>query len=297
MGLSFSQECCFKHAEAKNDIEFVQKQITEPASSFEIEAKYELLNARKSSLGLDAITKEFDPVLEKYKQIVKDIKLNSIFDSQDCFDILNGKFELEKSLPLVNGIHDKNLKLAYHARIKEEIIQKIRYHKIYYETDMKLSPIEFIKASLTMSIEDHMKYDSALESNDVLYSYREGDTLYYFTRICTKKVMIVPGKEIIIAFAMKHVGNGKFVEVIRSYTEPDFSDKNSCYDRTEMLTGIQLYEPIIGSEDLYRVKVYQHMNPKMGVGVKVIKPFIAKYYRGFFTNLFKVVEEWLQREN
>merc|ERR1739845_326345 len=130
----------------------------------------------------------------------------------------------------------------------------------------------------------------------------------------TNKMGMINGKEILNASAFKKLADGRCLEVYKSYEEPELYPVTKELDRLIMEKGGCLFEPVVddtaemkslikfGSDvesqaeakpvtQLWRANVYHFVCPQTKIGLKVIKPFVAKFWKHVFTNMFKVIED------
>jgi len=126
--------------------------------------------------------------------------------------------------------------------------------------------------------------------------------------------MKMPGKEILTASAFKKLPDGRYLEVYKSYEEPDFPITDE-FDRIVMDKGGCLFEPVIdetaemkslikfgsdieteskatANQQFWRASVYNFIDPKVNIGIKLLKIFLSKYWKNYYMNIFKVAENY-----
>jgi len=95
-----------------------------------------------------------------------------------------------------------------------------KLHEIRQSFEIKTDPLKFIYSDLCMDHSKKKKCDTQMETSDILYCYEEDGIIYYFHRITLKKVLMMKGKEVICACAIKKLEDGRIMEVSKSYDEP-----------------------------------------------------------------------------
>jgi len=328
---------CCTHIQTENDLAKFEKKFTTPAGSILIEdypaspsmmmkksSLIEFVYANRASIDIatdierSSIEITMDAKFDsentlKYKQIARDIELISLFDEVlKCIEDQNQ----EKFLKVTSGKYNSEENLNFKVDVKEHLVgeKKTRYHELRQKFDMKLNPLELVHAQITMPISEKKKYDSNMVSHDLIYCYEENNTIFYFHRLTTKKILAMPGKEILTASAFRKLADGRYLEVYKSYEEPEYPITDSL-DRIVMDKGGCLFEPVVdetaemkslikfgsdveteskatSSQQLWRASVYHFVDPKVNISVKLMKGFLGKYWKNVFMNMFKVVESY-----
>merc|ERR1712150_374725 len=195
-----------------------------------------------------------------------------------------------------SGKYNSEENLNFKFEVKEHLVgeNKTKYHELRQKFDMKLSPLELIHAQITMDISEKKKYDSNIVSHDLIYCYEENSTIFYFHRMTTKKILTMNGKEILLASAFRKLADGRYLEVYKSYEEPELYPMTDKLDRIFMERGGCLFEPIVdetaemkslikfgsdieteskatSSKQLWRANLYHFIDPKVNIGVKLMK--------------------------
>merc|ERR1711874_553420 len=145
-------------------------------------------------------------------------------------------------------------------------------------------------STLMMDLDLKKKYDNKMKSHDIIFCYEEQGTIFYFQRITTKKVLMSKGREIVLASAFAPMGEGKYIDVCKSYDESSFP-LNDDFERLDFKKGATLFEEANNQGiKTYKANVYQFYNPKTNVKLKLCKSFLVNFWKNFFMNVFNEVE-------
>lgn len=236
--------------------------------------------------------KEYMSLMEKYKKLIGEAKL-----LEDQENIIEGaKKPLDDSIILNNVTYDKENDQKYKVTIKEHILNKVRYHEIFQQFQIKnVSPENYTFSHILMPYKDMVRFDDKSESHILLCHYEEDGVFYYVHRFVSKKNIFMHGKEIILASAFKKLDNGKYIDVMKSLDDPDFIEGANNLERVIIRTGSIQYEPYQHETDTtnsyYNVHFYQYMDPGVKVGVKVIKIFLSGHFKRYQSRMFPVMSE------
>ena len=183
-------------------------------------------------------------LLSKYKNISSEIDLLGLLGSSGKHFTIQAKANFqEKSVSLTKGDYDSSdrFNCQFEVRMKE-IVQNngYRFHEAYHDFDLKFHPMDYLIGTLYLGAGHRRKFDSSLESHEVFFYYEEDGVLYYFHRLTTKKILMMKGKELVFATALKKLPDGSYIEVNRSYNEVDCPPCEK-WERMELFCSTTLF--------------------------------------------------------
>lgn len=174
---------------------------------------------------------------------------------------------------------------------------KVNFHECRQEFEMKIHPSKFAFATLMMDLDLKKKYDNKIVSHELIFCYEEQETIFYFYRITTKKVLMSKGRELVFASAFSPMGDGKYMEVCKSYDDPSYP-LNDNFERLDFKKSGTIFEEVNNKGiKTYKAIVYQFFNPKTNVKLKLCKSFLVNFWKNYFMNVFKEVEEYLEQNS
>jgi hypothetical protein len=276
--------------------------LNPPASSFTSANLKDLCNAyhRLSSLDLDPETLTPDQnLLSKYKNISSEIDLIGMLTTSQKYFTSHAKSDfVQKSLSLTKGDYDLKDKQnsQFEVRMKESIGSNgWRQHEAYHNFDLKFHPLDYLIGTLYLEASDRKKFDSTLESHEVFFHYEEDGILYYFHRLTTKKILMMKGKELVFATAVKKMPDGSYIEVNRSYSE-GLRAPCETWERMELFCSTTLFTANEDVEGAWKSQHYQLIDPRTVVSLKVLKFFMGSYYKKYYKGIFTMLEEIKEKE-
>ena len=131
--------------------------------------------------------------------------------------------------------------------------------------------------------------DSQIESFELIKYFTYENIYYAFIRVLVRKIWIIKGKELLIVKAVKRLEGGEILEVMKSFEHPEFPC-DAKRATMEIIKGGMLYETKEGEGEEGVVSTHckskMLMNPKVGIPIKLIKPFFISYYKNNYKTLF-----------
>jgi hypothetical protein len=273
-----------------------------PASSFTSANLKDICNTyhRLSSIDPDPETLTADQnLLSKYKNISSEIDLVGMLATCEKYFTAEAKSNFEqKSLSLTKGEYDSKDKQnsQFDVRMKESVGNNgWMLHEAYHNFDLKFHPLDYLIGTLYLEASNRQKFDSSLQSHEVFFHYEEDGILYYFHRLTTKKILMMKGKELVFATAVKKMPDGSYIEVNRSYNEVN---KVPCetWERMELFCSTTLFTANDEVEGAWKSQHYQFIDPRTGVSLNVLKLFMGSYYKKYYKGIFAMLEEIKEKE-
>lgn len=108
---------------------------------------------------------------------------------------------------------------------------------------MSYTPDDYMYFMMLQDMENRKKGDSTIETHELLYVLEKNDVKYFFTRITTKKILMMKGKEIIMIKAYKKHANGFWMDAYKSFDHPEYPITDDLC-RIVIHQGAVLYEPL-----------------------------------------------------
>jgi len=146
-----------------------------------------------------------------------------------------------------------------------------------------------------MDWETRARCDNNIETFDVLNYFEHNGVYYFFAHLKTKPIMkVISGKEMFVVKAIKKLPNGQILEVFKSFK----SDKFPNDEKKSLMTvckGGNLYTEKHDSDGNIRTRCsgYILINPKVKIGLNIIKPIVISYYRKNYNTMFKELATYI----
>jgi hypothetical protein len=200
---------------------------------------------------------------------------------------------------LTSGDYDKRDRSGskFEVRMKEIVKGSgARIHEAYHEFDLKFHPLDYLIGTLYLDEEKRRKFDGSLESHEVFFHFEEDGVLFYFHRLTTRKILMMKGKELVFATAVKKLPDGSYVEVNRSYNEVDCQPCGK-WERMELFCSTTLFTAKDEVQNEWRSQHYQLIDPKVSVSLKVLKFFMGNHYKKYYKGIFSMLKEVREKED
>jgi hypothetical protein len=177
----------------------------------------------------------------------------------------------------------------------EHQIEKQRIHDLSAEYTMGVTARDYIMFMNHMDDATRARTDSQIESFKLIKYFTHENIYYAFIRVLVRKIWIIKGKELLIVKAVKRLPTGEILEVMKSFYHENFPN-DPARATMEIIKGGMLYE----TKDSENNGVVTHckskmlMNPKVGIPIKLIKPFFVSYYRNNYKTLFGELGQYVR---
>ena len=166
-------------------------------------------------------------------------------------------------------------------------------HTYYITWTVPCTPEEFFYFNTFQDKETRKKIDSSCEIFDVLAAWKQDEIIFSLVYLRMAKFMIISGKESFYLKAMKKVQDDehvlKWVEVNISLEHPSIPHKDD-YKRINILkSGLTYtYDKRNGTTI---VENYSHVVPQVPVGMLLLKPVLASYYKSYIKSTVQCIEK------
>ena len=228
-----------------------------------------------------------------YLSLINSSKIDDLFDDV----IENIRNSLDEGILLIDEEYCKDSNgdpLAIKVFGRDVYFDEERHHEIVQKWRMELRPEDYMYFNLFMNQDIRNKIDSQIDSFELMHILYKDGIVYYWTKLRTKKVLMLKGKETLIMCAFKELEDGNFMEVYKSWEHPDYPIMDDL-PRVNIHKGGILFKKDINSdgEVMWDCTNYRFVNPQVSVGVKLLKPILNKYYKGLFLYGFRELEKFM----
>lgn len=234
-----------------------------------------------------------DDVLKKYQRIRQKIELDDLFNEMQELTVT----PVDNMVKLCEGVHDKENDLKYLVEMFEyQDKDGWNNHILKCKYQMDMDAYDFLYANVMMSSELRKKFDNNVSIIDFIYYFEENGVVYYFSRFCTKRILIFKGKECIKAGAFKRLPDGSVLEVYKTYDDPNYKD-SGMFDRMSIKKGGAHFVPYkVGDKTYWDVNVYQDFFSGGQVRLRLYKSFMSSYFKKVITQQFDHIVKYVDEE-
>lgn len=166
-------------------------------------------------------------------------------------------------------------------------------HTYYSTWTVPCTPEEFFYYNTFQDEQTRKKIDSSCEIYDVLAAWKKDDIIFQLVYLRMAKFMIISGKETFYLKAMKKIQDDekvlKWVEVNISLESPSVPHKED-YKRINLIRSGLTYT-LDKQSGMTTIENYSHVVPQVPVGMLLLKPVLASYYKSYIKNMVSNIEK------
>ena len=237
---------------------------------------------------------------------------HGIVDSIDWETMQNDILEIfdtqsRQKLKCSENYIDKKKGTCYKVTINEKKQDKEILYETLEEAILDGDAEELHTYYYLSPTEERKKWDNNADSCEVQYVLVKDDTLYFFCRQVTKKVLIIKSREYVFCVGIKTLPNGDSMFLLKSYDDkyclPTKGIERAYFEKAGGIVT-SMFEPMdikasqssqlditqseskLSDNSLKKTFRYTLVNPRIKIPIKMARPSMASFFRNFHKNFY-----------